>query len=367
MTAPSRGGPGPSGSSHGTDVRTPVRVADGVWRMAVPLPGTSLGYVLVYVIEGEDGAYAIDTGWYTEESYRGFRTGLEAAGYHLTDLRGLLITHVHPDHYGLARRLREETGAWVGIHEADAQVVSGRFYEPDVMVANLTCILRRAGAPGDQIEMIASTRRMSAPLVSPVVPDRVFGDGDDAGVPGRRIDVVWTPGHSSGHSCFWMPGERLLFTGDHVLPRITPNVPYHPWLAEDSLTDYLGSLDRLEGFPARITHPAHEYPVADLHVRLSELRAHHRARFAEILGVLDAHTDVMAWVLASELHWSRPWDQMHPASRRLAVGEVMAHLVVLVRLGLVTEADPRDDSAVSYARSTDREGPVNLVAASRTA
>ena len=86
------------------------RVRPGLWSVPVPLPNSSLRYVYVYVFETDRGAYIIDAGWNTDEAFESLSAGLGEAGFAMSDVRGVLVTHIHPDHYGLAGRGTRRVG-----------------------------------------------------------------------------------------------------------------------------------------------------------------------------------------------------------------------------------------------------------------
>jgi glyoxylase-like metal-dependent hydrolase (beta-lactamase superfamily II) len=102
------------------------RLRPGLWTIPVELPIRSLGHVLVYAFEASDGVYLVDSGWNTDDCWESLTRGLEQVGYAMTDVRGVLVTHVHPDHYGLTGRIRETSGAWVALHSADAALPAWR-------------------------------------------------------------------------------------------------------------------------------------------------------------------------------------------------------------------------------------------------
>jgi glyoxylase-like metal-dependent hydrolase (beta-lactamase superfamily II) len=127
-----------------------------------------------------------------------------------------------------------------------------------------------------------------------------------------------------------------MLSGDHVLPRITPNISFHPQAGADPLGDFLQSLDKVATYDTDEVLPAHEYRFFDLPGRVAELKAHHEARFEEALEAIRGGTTT-AWAIASHMTWSRPWEQIQGFMRRAAVGETVAHLHVLARRGLVRE------------------------------
>ncbi len=323
----------------GRDPFPPVeRLRPGLWTVPVPLPNNSLRYVFVYVFETDRGVYLVDAGWNTDEAYAALEAGLGTAGYEVGDVRGVLVTHIHPDHYGLAGRIREASGAWIALHPADAALIHARYSEPTDLLARVGGMLRRAGAPDEEIATLSSAAMPVRPFVDAVLPDVLLEDGQRPEVPGWELSAIWTPGHSPGHLCFWEPANEVLLSGDHVLPRITPNISFHPQAGSNPLGDYLRSLDKLDPYEPAEVMPAHEHRFLDLHQRLDELRAHHAERFREVLAAI-GDGDTTAWTIARRMVWSRPWDSIEGFMRRAALGEAMAHLRALEERGVLREED----------------------------
>ena len=153
--------------------------------------------------------------------------GLVEAGGSINDVRAVLVTHIHPDHYGLAGRVREESGAWIGLHPDDAEMLEARYIETDDLLARMREFLADAGVPATKLPDLNFASMMIRGQVTMAVPDVLFEDGRRVDVPGWDLQTVWTPGHSPGHVCFYSEEHRLLLSGDHVLPRITPNIGVH--------------------------------------------------------------------------------------------------------------------------------------------
>ena len=132
-----------------------------------------------------------------------------------------------------------------------------------------------------------------------------------------------------------------MLTGDHVLPRITPNVSAHPQSGDNPLGDFLTSLDKVGAYDvtgSMLALPAHEHRFVGLSARTAELRAHHQQRFHEIAAALGDGIDT-AWEIASRMSWSRSWSGLDHFMRRAALGEAMAHLLDMRVQGLVRDVD----------------------------
>lgn len=328
------------------------RVRPGLWSVPVPIPNNPLRYVLVYVFDTDRGPYLVDAGWNTDEAFDTLSAGLAHAGFDIADVQGVLVTHIHPDHYGLAGRVRETSGAWIALHPADAALIQDRYLDTADLLERMGALLRRVGAPEPELASLQNASMPVLPFVTAIAPDILMEDGDKPEIPGWDVLAIWTPGHSPGHTCFWEAGDRLMLTGDHVLPRITPNIPFHPQAGADPLGDFLRSLERLRDYDADEVLPAHEHRFVGLADRVDELRLHHEQRFVEVVSAISEGITT-GWDIASRMRWSRPWDRIEGFMRRAAVGEALAHLRALQERGVVREVpgEPAHWELVEHRRS----------------
>lgn len=322
--------------SWSTDDLPPVEeVRSGLWSIPVPIPNNPLRYVLSYGFETPTGIVLVDPGWHAELAYQRLVAGLGHAGFELSDIRGVLVTHVHPDHYGLAPRLREESGAWVALHEADAEVIRRAGQRQTYLAESLIGDLLEAGAPPESVQHAAEQAVAMVRLMPRGLPDREMADGERLDVPGWQITAIWTPGHSPGHVCFYDEDRELLLSGDHLLPKISSHIGFHGGSEADPLGDFLASLEKLiaRGEPQEIL-PAHQWRFVGLVDRATRLIEHHRQRLAEVLSIL-ASGEASLWDIASRMHWYTPWSAFNTFLRHAALGETRAHLVYLERRGVV--------------------------------
>ncbi|MFI0905547.1 MBL fold metallo-hydrolase [Streptomyces sioyaensis] len=323
----------------------------GVWSIAVPIPDNPLGHTLVHLLETDRGPVLIDTGWDDPDSWDALVAGVTACGFALTDLHGVLITHHHPDHHGLSAKVREASGAWLAMHAADTAVVRRtRGATPDRWLDHLIATLAAAGAPDGHLAPLRTARATGGgrrmPGLRAALPDREIGPGELLDLPGRRLRAIWTPGHTPGHVCLHLeeehPARRTrgfgrLFSGDHLLPGITPHIGLYEDPAgssgevADPLGDYLDSLERIGRLAPAEVLPAHQHAFTDAGGRVRALLAHHEERLAQLRTLLSEPRT--AWQLAMAMEWNRPWEQIPYGSRTIAVSEAEAHLRRLVKLG----------------------------------
>ena len=324
------------------EVLPPVEsLGDGLWSVPVPMPQNSLRYVLVYLLEQPDGVTMIDAGWDTEDAWAALTDGLGKAGYEVGDVKSVLVTHIHPDHFGLAGRVREASGAWIALHPADAEILPQRYMQMDGLLSDMRGHLLECGVPLEAMDQMRGASMPVRGFVQAVTPDVLLDDGDRPDVAGWDLRAVWTPGHSPGHLCFYDRDRRRLMSGDHILPRITPNISFHPQQTRNPLADFLESIEKVAALEVDECLPAHEYRFRALAERLVQLRAHHEHRLSEVLAALRRQPGATAWEIATELTWSRPWEDIVVWARRAALGETLAHLIVLENRG-----DVRRDDAI---------------------
>ncbi|MFJ4538089.1 MBL fold metallo-hydrolase [Streptomyces tibetensis] len=316
----------------------------GVRSLRVPIPDNPLGHTLVYVVDTDRGPVLIDTGWDDPESWDTLAEGLTACGTSAAEIHGVVITHHHPDHHGLSGRVRQASGAWIAMHAADTAVVRRtREARPERWFTYMAAKLAAAGAPEEHIAPLRRPGRRALPGLSPALPDRDIVPGELLDLPGRRLRAIWTPGHTPGHVCLHLeeahpaqlPGHGRLFSGDHLLPGITPHIGLYEdpedTTVTDPLGDYLDSLERVGRLaPAEIL-PAHQHPFSDATARVDALLAHHESRLTDLLTLLAE--PLTPWQLAERMEWNRPWTEIPYGSRTIAVSEAEAHLRRLVKRG----------------------------------
>ena len=308
------------------------QVRPGLWSVPVPIPDNPLRYTLSYAFTGGPGTLIVDPGWDSAAGRRALSAGLAAAGVTLREVSGIVVTHIHPDHHGLSGWVREESGAWIAMHAAEAETLPARIWADREPGADQGW-LRGHGVPEDDATLLAMDPAHIAHILEMPEPDRFVADGERLPIAGRDVRAIWTPGHTPGHLCLHDAAAGVLLTGDHLLPRISPNISVFSTRDADPLSDYLASLDRTASFGADEALPAHEYRFRGLGVRSAALIAHHHDRSAEILHLIDQLGQPTAWAIASQLTWSRGWAALQGMMRRMALGETVAHLNYLATTG----------------------------------
>lgn len=330
------------------------RVAEGVYRIPLPLPNDGLRAVNVYAVAdergGDPGWTLVDAGWALEESRALLDRAMRALGSDLREVRRFLVTHSHRDHYTQAITIRREFGAEVLIG-AGERVNLERVIDPDHAESqNSVPRLRRAGAK----ELAAAIERAGRGHVRDMngwlLPDGYLEDRSKVVVgESRTLEVIETPGHTRGHVVFADEADDLLFAGDHVLPRITPSIGLEPVPTPSPLSAFLASLQLIRERPDAALLPAHGPVGRRVHERVDELLAHHGARLdASLAAVREGrHTP---FLVAQSLPWTRRNHALADLDRwnaMLAILETQHHLEVLVERGALTRTE--QEGVLHYA------------------
>jgi glyoxylase-like metal-dependent hydrolase (beta-lactamase superfamily II) len=304
-------------------------VAAGVWELRLPIPWED-SHVNCFLFPEPSGPVdMIDCGIGSEESLALVWRAVEEVGGPGARLRRLVVTHIHPDHYGGAGEITGR-GAELHLHKLEVPMVHPRYLEIEQLVTEVGDFLRLHGVPEKEARFLANASRWMREFVKPANPSLQLDGTELLHLGSRVLRVEWTPGHSPGHVCLFDPSDRLLFAGDQLLPDVSPNIGLHPQSTSNPLDDYLAGLRRLESLQPRLVLPAHGRPFTEVTERVGSLREHHSRRKEQMLSVLaEGETSgwemaIAVWGLRSDLH-----------DMRMALQEGLAHLQSLSREGLV--------------------------------
>jgi glyoxylase-like metal-dependent hydrolase (beta-lactamase superfamily II) len=314
-------------------------VRPGIWTLAVPFRFGVPDATLVYVIEGSDGSLAlIDPGWTADDGLEALRDGLATIGRSLDDVGLVAVTHLHADHLGAAAAIRRATGARVAMHRLEVEALHR---EREDAVANDADIATwglpehlRAGV----VEAWGSGRRIGLGRTAEPFADLLLEDDDVLPVAGRSIRTLLTPGHTEGHCCFVDEPDGLLFTGDHVLPRINSGIGLGGRTATNPLGAYLASLRRLDVYPDLEVCPGHEYRFRDVVTRARTLARHREERSRHVARALDALSSPTLYEVASRVPFSGGIESMTGFLLASALTQTAFHAALLGRADEVRPA-----------------------------
>ncbi|MDQ6771561.1 MAG: MBL fold metallo-hydrolase [Candidatus Dormibacteraeota bacterium] len=319
-------------------------VGPGVFELRLPIPWED-GFVNCFLLPRGAQVDMIDCGMRSEESYELIRAAVREVGGPAALLRRLVVTHIHPDHYGAAGELTGRDGAELFLHRLEVPMVHPRYLEIEQLVEEVGLYLELHGVPEAEATILKNSSRGIRAFVEPALPVLQLDGAETLEMGTRRLHIVWTPGHSPGHVCLVDVEAGVLFAGDQLLPDDSPNIGLHPQSTPDPLDDYTEGLRGLADREPRLVLPAHGRPFAAARERVDALTRHHERRKEQILEAIGSD-ELDGWQVAVAIWGERP----DLFEMRMALQEGLAHLQSLARAErLVKLAEP---GRISWRRPT---------------
>lgn len=298
-----------------------------IYRMLIPLPENPLKTLNSYLIKLENRNLLIDTGFNRPECHEALIENLKE---HNVDMEktDIFLTHLHSDHTGLINKIAHK----------NSKVYIGKI-DYEYMFENLEGFNweeseKRFASEGFPYEIIERLRDTNQAKI--FAPDGMFEsilveDGYKFNVDKLEFTVILTSGHTPGHTCLYLEKEKLLFSGDHILFDITPNIT--SWLrVKDSLRNYVESLEKIKKLEITKTFPGHRATSDDVYSRIDEIIEHHKSRLTDTLEVIknkSAKEGLTAYEIASFMKWNmrgKSWTEFPDNQKWFAVGETLSHL-----------------------------------------
>ena len=333
-----------------------MEIIPGIHQLKIPIPDNPLEYLNSYLLQGKDGWLMIDTGWYTPDAFSALESELKDIGLTLSDIATMVVTHVHPDHFGLAGRIKHlSPQTELLAHRWESDLIESRYIKFSELQDKMASMLQKHGVPPPILSSLKFASMPTLQFITVTLPDRSLYGGETISTGIYNLEVIWTPGHSPGHICLYEPQNRFLFSGDHILPVITSNVGYHVQSGDNPLGDYIHALRKIQNLPVAKVLPAHQHIFTDLRGRIEEIINHHNKRKGEIQKVI-ATKPHSAYEISSHITWDIPdrnWEQFTPSLKRSAVTETLSHLECMRWEGRVKRIVK--DSSILYQSLNNKE------------
>lgn len=327
-----------------------TEIVPNIYQLQLPMPNNPLVVVNSYLVRGDDGCLLVDTGWDSDETFNSVKKELAEIGTNLEDISKIVITHTHPDHYGLAGRLRELCQAEIVMHSLERDLVQQNDIEAFIRQRVEQALIN--GVTVDMVAEVLSEMQATRPefmqSVAPVLPDIILHGGETIPVGSFTFTVLWAPGHSVGQICLYEPNQEILISADHILPAAVPDVGIvlEPDSIPNPLGDYLNSLDEMKRLKVSLILPGHGAPFTGFQQRIDEIIQNYNQRSSEILEAVKVEAKT-AYQIAGEITWivnMKPVSQQDLGAweRSLTLVKTLAHLESL-RFGGKVGKFPKDN------------------------
>ncbi len=305
-----------------------------IYRIILPLPGNKPGPVNVYLVKGKV-VTLIDTG--TLKTADILDKALSEIGVAFSDIRQIILTHGHVDHFGAAKKIQTGSGSHTDI-AANSEDLDLIKYGFEVPAGQLFKYFRIMGIPFIFKLSLLLVNSVIKSLAEKCSVDRFLSDGESITIGDYEATVVSTPGHTRGSICLFLKNERILFAGDHVLEHITPNAfvmlePGKVMPGRLSQIEYYNSITKIEQLFPLITCPAHGKLIMDLHTTTDMFREQYKMRLKNIINILKNGENTV-YRIGRELFPNIDKKRL-PLEVYLLVSEVYSHMQVLERDGFV--------------------------------
>ena len=304
-----------------------MQVAEGIYLVQLPLP-FPLRIVNCYVLRDGDGWTIIDTGINYPAGRAAWQAALAELEIAPNTIGRIILTHAHPDHYGMAGWLAEQSGAAVLLAPLEQEFAHRAWHLGAANEQAIVDFFQAHGMPADLAEQVRQSMADTRAMTMPWPATGLIEPGESLQIGARSFEVIAAPGHSEQHLVFYCAKDRLLLCGDAVLIKITPNISLWPHGRPDPLADFLQSLDRLGALHVDLALPGHGPLIHAFGERLAELRAHHYERLA--LMEQAAGGGATAFSVCKAVF---PTTALSPHQLRFAMAETLAHLEYLVGIG----------------------------------
>ncbi|MHA2181583.1 MAG: MBL fold metallo-hydrolase [Promethearchaeota archaeon] len=291
--------------------------------------------VSLYIFTVKDKTVLIDAGYSTKYWQNAFYNALNDLQFSLEDIDYCIITHEHPDHVGLVKVLKKANpDIKICLHKIanELAILRKKLTENtdlEEKIKERSQLLVSYGLKKEEVDLMMQRFGRGGMVFEYIEPDLLLNN-DDRIVDGE-LQIVHSPGHSVGHICIYYPNKGILFSGDHILSKITPHlgtlvIPGAEEFNkknnyENILEHYLKSLDKIDKLNSRIILPGHEQIIYNPHERITAIKNHHQNRLYEISKIVE-NNPITPLQIALQ-HFGEDLDHMNQI---LAISETLVHL-----------------------------------------
>ncbi len=315
---------------------------DNIHRVRLPVP-FFVRHVYAHLIENHDNSslVLIDCGPATEEAFNTLTTYVQSIGYSMDDIEACIVTHSHYEHYGLFKKIKDECNAQIFAHQdiitSTSDLKDDLSLRSELLVTN--------GMPIVTVNQFLKTYQDIIKNTPMTDIDRMLTHEESIFTNSLKLRIIWTPGHSADHICIYNEKSRTMFTGDHIISNVTPQIGHRCIeQLEDPLKTYQQSLQELLNYDIVIAYPGHNETIENAHKRILEILRHHNSRERWILETLE-NKKLTAFEISK-----RVFGENQPLiGNIISCTETIAHLKSLRGQGKVNKINK--DGIYSYERS----------------
>ncbi|MFX1391168.1 MAG: MBL fold metallo-hydrolase [Promethearchaeota archaeon] len=325
------------------DTNFEINEINGIYQIKIDVP-FAVKYVCLYLFKMNGKNVLIDSGLNMGNWKEKVFSAFDNLNISIQDIDYCIITHIHTDHIGLVKIFKQvNPNLKILMHDITHDILKWEKNED-----NLNELEDQAKKTAKELIRYGISEELGKKVIQFFLfwpkflqyqkPDIIVHDGD---LIFDRLKVIWTPGHSFGHICIFDKEKGYLFSGDHILSRITPHIgnfiiprhmveKYKSYDFNNILKHYLASLDKINQLNPNIIFPAHQEIIYNPQERIQQIKEHHKKRLSEISSVIK--NNPLTAFRVSQIHFGEDLDEMNSF---MALSEVLGHLFYLEAEGKV--------------------------------
>lgn len=302
-----------------------IEVYKNIYLKELPLPNNPLKALNLYIIKGENKSMVIDTGFNREDTKEELIQVLGELDIKFEDTV-LYLTHYHSDHAGLAYFFQEK-GSAIYVSDIDGNMINNSMSKDDKVWINAIKNAKLQGLDDDNLDLENHPGFKYRPKEFIHYKSAVFGEHIQIG--DYDFEIIDLSGHTPGITGLYEKNHKILFCGDHILGKITPNITFWGFEYGDSLGDYFKNLDKVYDMEINHLFSSHRFLIKDHRQRIDELKEHHQKRLDEIMQIVEKNGKSTVCNIAKQMHWdikAKNWEDFPKSQKWFATGEAHSHL-----------------------------------------
>jgi glyoxylase-like metal-dependent hydrolase (beta-lactamase superfamily II) len=259
---------------------------------------------------------------------------LNKNGYSFSDIKRIIVTHPHFDHYGLASSIIQQSGGEVWAFKGGVRYFENFPDEFEADFTHYTLLLENAGVPQKGSDYLDEFYRIVLRLGCKTHISKYLEDGDTIELAETPFNVVHVPGHTPWCIMLYDSHGRIGFTGDFLIKDISSNAVIQRSRTDldnyKSLKAYISSLEKAKQLGLNTALPGHGEAIRHAERRIEQILRSIRARNKQIMALVNQHGPCTPFDLMTRLFADLPgWQVL------LGISEIIGHLELLEEQGLV--------------------------------
>lgn len=306
-----------------------------IYQEIFPLTGNPLKSIIIYVIKTDEGNLIIDTGFNNEENRKNMDELIEKLDLDLENT-SLFLTHLHSDHVGLASYLYKKGIKEIYLSEVDGNLLKDGVTLEGYQWQNAIKNAKIQGLMDENLDINDHPGYKNRPKET--FPYKKINSGNKLKLGEFDFVFIDEAGHTPGMLGLYEKDKKVLFCGDHILGKITPNITWWGEKYGDSLKTYLENLEKIKDYDIKHLYSSHRFLIEDVNKRIDELKCHHKKRLEESLSIVKKYKNISTRDVSKNLNWdirAKDWNDFPDSQKWFAVGEAQAHLAYLENKGLI--------------------------------